>query len=123
MWKTWLHSPQTASTTISVLFFFDFIPRKLETTKLTQRTVVPGHLTRWTTPLVWDATDPTDVAFVVLVVSGVACVPAPLGDGAPMFDVHFHRVGGIKNVFVFFLFLRFGVRGATTVLARKLTRD
>lgn len=59
--------------------------------KLTQRTVIPGHLARWTTPLVWDATDPTDVAFVVLVMSGVACVPAPLGDGAPMFDVHFHR--------------------------------
>jgi hypothetical protein len=66
--------------------------------KLTQRTIIPRHLTRRTTPLKWDATDPTDVAFVVLVVIAVACVPAPLGNGAPVFDVDFHRWRVVEHV-------------------------
>lgn len=56
---------------------------------LTERTIVARHLARRTTPFVGYATDPTDVALVVLVI--VPRVPTPLGDGAPVFDVDFHR--------------------------------
>lgn len=54
----------------------------------TQWTIIARHLARRTTALVGDTTDSTDVAFVVWI--GVAGVPAPLGDGAPVFDVDFH---------------------------------
>ena len=57
--------------------------------KRTQRTVVPGHLARRTAPLVRHATDPAHIALVIGVV--VPRVPAPLRDGAPVFDVDFHR--------------------------------
>ena len=58
-------------------------------TVLTERTIFARHLARRTTAFVGHATDPADVAFVVWV--GVPGVPAPLGDGAPVFDVDFHR--------------------------------
>lgn len=63
--------------------------RKKRERARTQRTVIARHLARRTTALVRYTTDPADVAFVVGV--GVARVPAPLGDGAPVFDVDFHR--------------------------------
>jgi len=55
-----------------------------------QRTIIAWHLARRTTSLVGHTTDPTDVAFVVFLIVVVAGVPAPLGDGAPVFDVDFH---------------------------------
>ena len=58
--------------------------------KRTEGTVITRHLTRRTTPFIGYATDPTDVAFVVLVV--VPGIPVPLGDGAPVFDVDFHII-------------------------------
>ena len=64
--------------------------------KRTERTIVPWDFTRRTTPFIRDATDATDVTFVVVV--GVfllrgADVPPPLCDGVPMLDYHFHVVG------------------------------
>lgn len=56
---------------------------------LTEGTIVARHLARRTTAFVGYATDAADVAFIVLI--GVPGVPAPLSDGAPVFDVDFHR--------------------------------
>jgi hypothetical protein len=64
--------------------------------KRTEGAIVPWDFTRWTAPFIRDATDATDVAFVVGV--GVfllrgADVPPPLCDGVPVLDYYFHGVG------------------------------
>lgn len=59
---------------------------------LTQGTVIPRELARWTGTVELDATDPTDVV--------VGHVPTPGSDGIPLFDGDLHGscTGGLIDV-------------------------